>query len=106
LHNAPLYEKPPITTSPFPTTPRPAKPTNDGTLRVMEVAVNIFESSTSKWHNYSELVGLSKMSRIMLDIYFEECKTQGLLIENSYQYGKFGLTNKGKLFAIENQLVK
>jgi predicted transcriptional regulator len=106
LHNAPLYEKPPITTSPFPTNPKPARPTNDGILQVMEIAVNLFESSTNKWHNYSELVGHSKISRIMLDIYFEECKTQGLLIENNYQYGKFGLTNKGKRFAIENQLVQ
>jgi TIR domain len=103
LHNAPLYEKPPITTSPFPTKPNPAKPTNDGVMQVMRAAVRLFESTSASYLNYSDLLRNLEISRIMIDIYYQNCVAQGLLRRIDHSY--FSLTEAGKIFAIENELI-
>jgi len=105
LHNAPLFEKPPITKSPFPVEPKPAVPTNDGVKELMKVVIRQFESTTGAYLQYGVLVNSIKNSRVMLDLLFAEAVQRGYLAPTtSHDY--FQLTNKGKLYAVENGLIK
>ncbi len=104
LHNAPLYEKPPITKSPFPVTPRPAAPTNDGIKELMFIVIRDFESTTGEYLGYQSLVSKMGISRVMIDLLFAEAVGMGLL--NSVTHDFYQLTNSGKKYAIENALIK
>jgi hypothetical protein len=53
VHNAPLYEKPPITKSPFPATPKQPAPAKDGLKELMSVVIKHFEESTGSHQQYS-----------------------------------------------------
>lgn len=104
LHNAPLFEKPPITKSPLPITPKPATPTKDGVKVLMSVVTKHFESTTTAFLHYADLVTDMDISRVMLDLLFTEAIQRGLLVQNSHRY--YQLTDKGKLYAVENGLIK
>jgi hypothetical protein len=104
LHNAPLFEKPPITKSPFPVEPKPAVPTNDGVKVLMSVVIRQFESTADSHLDYSVLVRQTNISRVMLDLLFEEAVQRGYLKRNSHRF--IALTSKGKLYAVENGLIK
>jgi hypothetical protein len=104
LHDAPLYEKPPITKSPFPVEPKPAVPTNDGIKELMSSVIEKFESTTHIYLDYSQLVNDMGISRVMLDLLFAQAVELGYLTPcRNYLYQ---LTTKGKLYAVENGLVK
>lgn len=104
LHNAPLYEKPPVTKSPFPIEPKPAAPTKDALKELMSVVVYLFENTTGAYLNYASLVKSMNISRVMLDVIFAQAIQQGYLNKATHEY--FQLTDKGKLYAIENELIK
>lgn len=105
LHNAPLFEKPPITKLPFPVAPKPAAPTKDGVKELMAVVTGQFESTTGPYLNYSTLVNSLNISRVMLDLLFSEAVQRGYLKRtNSHEF--FVLTDEGKLYAVENGLIK
>jgi len=104
LHNAPLYEKPPITKSPFPGAPKPAVPTKDGIKELMSVVVHRFESTSGSHLHYPTLVNDMNISRVMLDLLYAEAIERGYLTRSSHDY--YVLTTKGKLYAVENGLIK
>lgn len=104
LHNAPLYEKPPITKSPFPISPKAASPTNDGLKELMTVIVSLFETNSRDLQRYADLVNAMDISRVMIDLLVEEAVQLGYLAQPSSLY--YQLTNKGKLYAIEKGLTK
>lgn len=103
LHDAPLYKKPPITTSPFPTNVAPAAPAKDAMKELMSVVIQLFESSTSEFQQYADLVINAGISRVLLDILYDEAIQQGYLHRHSASFYK--LLPKGKKYAIENGLV-
>lgn len=105
LHNAPLFEKPPITKPPFPVAPKAAAPTKDGVKELMSVVIQLFESTTGAYLHYPTLVKSMKISRVMLDVLFEQAVQRGYL-EHSGSHEYFQLTDEGKLYAVENGLIK
>lgn len=104
LHNAPLFEKPPITKLPFPVAPKPAAPTKDGVKELVTVVIRQFESTTGAYLHYPTLVNSLKISRVMVDLLFAEAVQRGYLMRTNHDY--FQLTDKGKLYAVENGLIK
>ena len=103
LHNAPLYEKPPITTSPFPVVPRPAVPTSDGIKELMSAVVLRFEATSRASLEYSTLVNDMPISRVMLDLLFAQAVERGYLTRRNHDY--YEVTTKGKIYAVENDLI-
>ncbi len=104
MHNAPLFEKPPITKSPFPVVPKPAVPTKDGVKELMSVIISQFESDSSAYLHYPSLLKAVNISRVMLDLLFAEAVQRGYLTRLSHDY--YQLTDDGKLYAVENGLIK
>jgi hypothetical protein len=104
LHNAPLFEKPPITKSPFPTATKPAIPSKDGVKELMSVVISQFEESTQSHLVYSSLVRSMDISRVMLDLLFAEAVERGFLNRSGHNF--YQLTDTGKRYAIENKLIK
>lgn len=104
LHNAPLFEKPPITKLPFPVAPKPATATKDGVKELMSAAIGQFESNRRDFQKYSSLVDAMNISRVMLDLLFSEAVQRGFLVRPSHELYK--LTDEGKLYAVENGLVE
>ncbi|MDD4863370.1 MAG: toll/interleukin-1 receptor domain-containing protein [Alishewanella agri] len=105
LHNAPLYEKPPVANNPFtPVADTPPNRTGDGVLKIMELAVAAFESTHVDYINYGKLVDSAQMSRIMFDLYVEEAKSEGLITQDSDR--DIRLTGKGKHYAIQHKLIR
>ena len=103
LHNAPLFVKPPVSTSPFPAVPKPAQPAGDGLLQLMATVVREFEGSTNPLLLYANLVFKMKISRVMTDLLFAEGVQRGLLRRSSHEW--YELTEHGKLYALENNLI-
>lgn len=104
IHNSPLYEKPPITKTNSPVNFQPAKPTTDNIKEVMKIAVNDYElgnRSISKEKLLQEL----NISRILLDLLLNECVKKKYL--NHDVYGRnYYLAVEGKMYAVENNLIK
>ena len=105
LHNAPLYEKPVIANNPFtPVSETPPNRVGDGVLEVMKLVVTIFESQSSDFIKYNEIIARARMSRIMFDLYVEEAKSAGFVVQEKTK--SLRLTNKGKHYAIQHKLIK
>lgn len=105
LHNAPLYEKPPVTKSPFPIAPTQPSQTQDALKELMTLVVAVFDRGTTDFIKYSELVKGMAISRILLDLLCTQAVEKGLL-RRTDRNEWFLLTHKGKEYAIENGLVK
>ncbi|MBN3174544.1 toll/interleukin-1 receptor domain-containing protein [Pectobacterium brasiliense] len=102
LHNAPLYEKPPVANNPFvPISQTPPNRTGDG---VLEVIVEQFENQASERISYGRLIMQAPMSRIMLDLYIEEAKSLGLITQDIIN--DVILTTNGKNYAVNHKLVR
>jgi hypothetical protein len=95
LHDAPLYEKPPITKSPFPVEPKAAVPTKYGIKELMSSVIGRFELTTNSHLHYPQLVIDMDISRVMLDLLFEQAIELGYLTPSRNVY--YQLTTKGKL---------
>ncbi len=105
LHNSPLYEKPAIANNPFaPVSETPANRVGDGVLQVMKAVVSVFESQTTSYVPYRILVQNIPMSRIMLDIYIEQARSEELLTQDAD--GDVRLTPKGKHYAIQHKIIR
>ncbi len=104
LHDAPLFEKPPVTKSSFPVVPKPAAPSKDGLKELMSAVIYYFEATTGAYLSYPSLVKSMNISRVMLDLLYAQAIQQGYLKRHSHDY--YQLTDKGKLYAIENGLIK
>jgi hypothetical protein len=104
IHNAPLYKKPPITTSPFPANVPPAAPAKDSMKEFMSVVIKLFESGSSELQDYGALVRNAGMSRVLLDMLYEEAMKQGYVHKHSSSF--YQVLAKGKKYALENDLVR
>lgn len=105
LHNAPLFEKPPVANNPFtPVSETPPNRVGDGVLQVMKVVVSRYESISWDFLNYAEILKHAQMSRIMFDLYIEEAKAKGLVTQDDDK--DLRLTSKGKAYAIQHKLLR
>lgn len=105
LHNAPLYEKPPVANNPFvPVSQTPPNRTGDGVMAVMKLIIARFESQSEDYILYRGIVERAQMSRIMLDVYLEEARSLGLITLD--QDRDIWLTDNGKHYAIRHELIK
>lgn len=104
LHNAPLFEKPPVANNPFtPPSETPPNRIGDGVLMVMTLVVKLFERQVADYVIYAELLAQAKMSRIMFDLYVEQAKAENLITQDSDK--DLRLTTKGKHYAIQHKLI-
>lgn len=104
LHGAPLFEKPAIANNPFtPVSATPANRVGDGVLEIMRIVVKVFESQSWDHVGYKTLIAKAPMSRIMLDIYIAQARSEGLLTQDSDR--DVYLTSQGKLYAIQHKLI-
>ena len=69
----------------------------------MSSVVLQFENNTVEYQQYSTLVERSNISRVMLDFLFEEAIVKGYL--QRFGSGHYVFTQKGKLYALENDLI-
>ncbi|MOA48526.1 hypothetical protein D3C78_1712780 [compost metagenome] len=63
-----------------------------------------FEMTHLDFINYALLIKKASMSRIMFDLYVEEAKLEGLIIQDSDK--DLRLTEKGKYYAIQHKLIR
>lgn len=106
FHKAPLFVKPAIGEKPTFDAPPPVPKSGDPFLLVMKIAVILFESeSSSEYLSYSSFTAIAKssgMSRMYFDVLLREVCDAGLLRKAE---GFFVITEKGRLYAMENKLV-
>ena len=105
IHNAPLFQKPDISTSPFEPVAGTPKRSGDALLELMAHLLSVFERKRdSGYLIYAHVAEHWPGSRTMLDILLEQAKTAGLVKSTSSFY--LEITLKGKMYAIENKLVE
>ncbi|WP_405376812.1 toll/interleukin-1 receptor domain-containing protein [Nonlabens sp. Asnod3-A02] len=104
IHQSPLLKKPEVGNNPFVGN----KPTlkeekaNDSMLEFMHYIVSKFEQTTEQYVLYSHTVQQMNISRIYLDLIIAEAQEKGLIrLDNA---GDIILTEKGKMYAIQNDL--
>lgn len=104
IHQSPLLKKPDLGNNPF----ADGKPklkeekTNDSILEFMKYMVKNFESKSDDWVLYSSAVREMNISRIYLDLIIKRAAEDGLIRRDND--GDLYLTEKGKMYAIENDL--
>jgi hypothetical protein len=106
IHQSPLFKKPEIGNNPF----VKGKPElleekkNDSILEFMRYMVYKFENTTNNYVLYKDVVKGMDISRIYLDLIIKEAKVIGLItLDNE---GDLFLTDKGKFYAVENNLTR
>ena len=103
VHNSPLLKKPKVGNNPFKTeSPLLEKKSNDGMLELISILVKYFNYSTDNYAYYANVLKESSLSRIYLDLLISEAVDHGYITLDSD--GDIYLTNKGKHYAIENDL--
>lgn len=104
IHDAPLFEKPPITKTNFPSAIKPATPTKDGLKELMIIVVADYESSSASAFEILKLQQKMSLSRILFDILFNEAVEKGYLRRHERSDMFYVLTDTGKIYAVENGL--
>lgn len=105
VHNAPLFAKPEISTSPFEPVAGTAKRSGDALLELMAQLMGVFEQLRDGGYiPYKYVAEHWPRSRAMLDILLEQAKSEGLVRAITPAY--YDITLKGKMYAIENKLVE
>lgn len=103
IHDSPLFIKPEIGNNPFtPVENIAPKKSRNALKELMTQVINDYESGKDySW--MEDIRKILKISRIMFDILVEEADDKGLIQIGSV--GDITLTQKGKSYAIENNLV-
>lgn len=106
VHQSPLLQKPEVGNNPF----ADGKPSlkeekaNDAMLEFMQFVVYSFENTSEHWILYQNAVKQMNISRIYLDLIIVEANNIGLIRLDSE--GDIILTDKGKMYAIQNDLTR
>lgn len=105
IHNAPLFQKPEISISPFEPVASAAKRTGDPQLELMKHLMDTFEQSRDvAYIPYQYVAERWRGSRAMFDILLEGAKADGLIRMPTPQY--IEVTIEGKMYAVENKIVE
>jgi hypothetical protein len=102
IHAAPLYAKPPISTSPFAPQSPPPMPTADPLRALMQFLATDFGKHTRIYNSYAEVSRMAGMSRVMFDLLVAQAQEAGYVTTDSNR--DIYLTNKGKFYIVENKL--
>ncbi|HFQ5300942.1 TPA: toll/interleukin-1 receptor domain-containing protein [Vibrio vulnificus] len=101
IHGEPLFKEPPVGINPFQTIEdKPAERNNDAKLLVLKMAIQFYELG----HDIVKHIEYYKrleMSRILFEIYALELIEDGFLVKHSYQNGHIRVTDKAKLYALQ-----
>ncbi|CAH1538884.1 SEFIR domain-containing protein [Vibrio jasicida] len=104
IHGEPLYKKPEIGANPYGTAaPSAPQQTRDLKRDILKQIIEYYESGSSQivqHYVYSEL----RLSRIIFEVHLQELVSDGFVKVNIY--GKIEVTNKGKIFAVQQGWVK
>ncbi len=106
IHNSPLFEKPEIGNNPFKIESElKEKEAKSGIIEIIKVLVYFFETSPTnrKYIHYDLLRENTSTSRIYLDILISEALELGYITKSLT--GNIYLSDKGKLYAYENNLI-
>ena len=106
IHQSPLMNKPEIGNNPFSDLKFSLKEekANDSMLEFMRYIVKKYENTTENWVLYKHAVNETNISRIYLDLLIVEGQEIGLIRLDGA--GDILLTEKGKMYAIQNNLTK
>jgi hypothetical protein len=106
IHQSPLMNKPEIGYNPFSDGKQPLKEekVNDSMLEFMKYVVRKFENTTENWILYKHAVKEVNISRIYLDLLINEAQEIGLIKLDGA--GDIVLSDKGKMYAVQNNLTK
>ncbi len=103
LLGSPLYEKPEVGNNPFlDITYHQPKRAGDKMRELIEVVIDDFEAGED-YTFYKTLIQKSSTSRVFLDKVIDDAVEEGLIRLDGQ--GDLRITNKGKMYAIENNLV-
>ncbi len=104
IHNAPLFVKPEISTSPFEPVAGTTKRSGDALLELMAYLISIFETERNDGYiRYRRIAERWPGSRAMLDILLEQAVSADLI--KAVTPAHIEITLKGKMYAVENKLV-
>lgn len=104
IHKSPVYEKPKIGSNPFDSSEDIApKKSNNALKKLMSKIIKEYESGRS-YSYLSDLNTYLRISRILFELLVKEAKDNGLI--EDYTSGTVILTNKGKFYAVDNDLIK
>lgn len=103
IHDSPLFVKPPIGNNPFtPVETIQPERTGDGLRELMRVVVADYDSHTNDYVGYGRILDSLRISRILLDIYIDEAKSQKLLTQD--QDKDLRITQQGRKYAFQHKL--
>lgn len=102
--DSPLYEKPPVTKTNSLINFLPAKPAIDNIKEIMQIVITTYESGypATRVDSIRSKLGIS---RILLEVLLKECVKKEYIYCNS-DGTIYYLNEKGKMYALENDLVK
>lgn len=104
IHNAPLFQKPAVSMSPFEPVAGTVKRTGDPQIELMAHLIAVFESVRDGGYiPYKYVSERWPGSHTMFDILLEQAKNDGLLRMPVPSH--IEITLKGKMFAVENKIV-
>lgn len=105
IHKSPLYEKPKIGNNPFKLSGVIPQRSNNALIELMNLVVKNYEKGLSS--SLSDMRSSLKISRILFELLVKEAKDKNLIYEVSpYHPDSVNLTDKGKLYAVENNLIE
>jgi hypothetical protein len=103
LLGAPLFQKPPISSALFqPVGETPPEPTVDNVRTVMQIMVDLYESSPREYFTYGEIFNRSAISRFLLDYAVKEAEGRTLIAKSGDYYK---LTDAGRRYALLHKLI-
>lgn len=105
IHKSPLFKKPPVGNNPFKKQDDSEElKSKSGIYELMTIIVDYFESSNDHYIRYNDIRADMEISRIYLDILINEAVELGYIRRDAE--GDIVLLNKGKLYAINNEIIK
>ncbi|MCE7609331.1 toll/interleukin-1 receptor domain-containing protein [Vibrio fluvialis] len=113
IHDAPLYKKPELGSNPYQTAKeKPAKPLADKKTELLKIIVEIYDNGFNIIP-FSTILGSFGGSKIFAEVYMNQLIEEGLIkavnktVNSNGQWEPtYTLTNKAKLFAIQQGMVK
>lgn len=107
LLDAPLFEKPVIGSNPFkPMTGSAPDRRSDGVKELMKGIAKCFDTTSHDNITFRQLLNELPMHRIAVDKYLHDAKKSGLLESVMYHADLIKLTDKGRDYLFEHQLVE
>ncbi|QXP63259.1 toll/interleukin-1 receptor domain-containing protein [Polaribacter sp. HaHaR_3_91] len=105
IHQSPLFKEPEIGNNPFKEENFELKElkNNDGILELMDSIVSAYEKTIYDWVEFEDLYRTMTMSKIYMEVLLKQAIELEYVLQNDSK--DILLTDKGKSYALENNLV-